>query len=164
MNERLESIRRLLGRIPFRYKLVFGPALAAVAFVIIVFLSFVLGSRNSNLMEDIEQGYFPALSMSYDLERELKVIQEGFKDAAAASDLDFLAQVDEARERFLGALDGQMGNSVLEGELELTVGTDTKVMAAGSVAVIPPDVPHSGIARSCCRVMDIYHPPRDDLR
>ena len=53
---------------------------------------------------------------------------------------------------------------VLEGELELTVGTDTRVMTAGSVAVIPPDVPHSGVARTCCRVMDIYHPPRDDYR
>lgn len=54
--------------------------------------------------------------------------------------------------------------NVLEGELEITVGEETTVLRAGGVAVIPGDVPHGVTARTDCRILDVWHPPRDDYR
>lgn len=54
--------------------------------------------------------------------------------------------------------------NLLEGELEITVGEETTVLRAGGVAVIPGDVPHGVTARTACRILDVWHPPRDDYR
>ncbi len=53
---------------------------------------------------------------------------------------------------------------VLEGKLELTVGSDTGVMEFGTIAVIPPNVSHKGRALTDCRIIDVFHPARDDYR
>ena len=50
--------------------------------------------------------------------------------------------------------------NLIEGEFELTVGAETRKMVAGSLAVIDPDVPHSGKALTACRIVDAFHPPR----
>src|SRR5689334_3626221 len=50
---------------------------------------------------------------------------------------------------------------VLSGELEFTVGPDTRMMRAGDVVVIPPHVPHGGQAGpNGCEVIDVFTPPR----
>lgn len=54
--------------------------------------------------------------------------------------------------------------NVLEGELEIMVGSETHRLAPGQVLVIPPDVPHSGKALTNCRVLDVFAPTRDDYR
>lgn len=54
--------------------------------------------------------------------------------------------------------------TLLEGEFELTVGGDTRAMRAGSVVVIAPAVVHSGRAITACRIVDAFHPPRDEWR
>jgi quercetin dioxygenase-like cupin family protein len=54
--------------------------------------------------------------------------------------------------------------NVLEGELELAVGGETRVLGPGSAAVIAPDVPHSGKGISACRVLDVFYPVREDYR
>ena len=54
--------------------------------------------------------------------------------------------------------------NVLDGEFELTVGGETRVMAPGQVAVIPSDVPHSGRAITDCRLLDAFQPAREDYR
>lgn len=53
---------------------------------------------------------------------------------------------------------------IISGELELTVGDETKILNAGMTAAIPSDVPHSGKAISACEVIDIFNPPRNDLK
>ena len=50
--------------------------------------------------------------------------------------------------------------NLIEGEFELTVGGETRRMVPGSLAVIDPDVPHSGKAITPCRIVDAFHPPR----
>jgi quercetin dioxygenase-like cupin family protein len=50
--------------------------------------------------------------------------------------------------------------NVIDGEFELTVGGETRRMGPGSLAVIDPDVPHSGTAITACRIVDAFHPPR----
>ncbi len=54
--------------------------------------------------------------------------------------------------------------NLLEGEFELTVGGESRVTRPGIVAVIPPNVPHSGRAITDCRIIDVFYPTRDDYR
>lgn len=54
--------------------------------------------------------------------------------------------------------------TVIEGELELTVGGETAVLRPYEVAVIPGGTPHSGRALVACTVIDVFQPPRDDYR
>ena len=54
--------------------------------------------------------------------------------------------------------------NLIEGELELRVGDEVRTVTPGVVAVIPPDVPHSGKALTRCRIIDVFHPVREDYR
>jgi quercetin dioxygenase-like cupin family protein len=56
----------------------------------------------------------------------------------------------------------QMGMGI-EGEFELTIGPETRIVRPGDSYCIPSNVPHS--ARSVngpARVLDIFHPVRED--
>jgi len=52
----------------------------------------------------------------------------------------------------------------IEGEFELTLGDEVRTAGPGTVAVIPPDVPHSGRAITGCRIIEVVHPVREDYR
>jgi len=54
--------------------------------------------------------------------------------------------------------------NVIEGVFELTVGQETSRLGAGSVAVIPSNMSHSGRSVTACRVIDVFHPVREDYR
>ena len=54
--------------------------------------------------------------------------------------------------------------NVVEGELELTVDGTTYNLVPGKVMVLPPNTVHSGRALSDCRVLDVFHPVREDFR
>jgi quercetin dioxygenase-like cupin family protein len=53
--------------------------------------------------------------------------------------------------------------NVIEGELELTVDAQPYSLIPGRVMVLPPDVPHSGRAVTDCKVVDVFHPVREDF-
>ena len=53
---------------------------------------------------------------------------------------------------------------VLEGELELVAGGETHRLTPGQVFAIPGHVPHSGRAVVASRVLDVFSPPREDLK
>ena len=53
---------------------------------------------------------------------------------------------------------------VLEGELELVAGGETHRLTPGMVFAIPGNVPHSGRAVVATRVLDVFSPPRNDLK
>ena len=52
--------------------------------------------------------------------------------------------------------------NVIDGELELVVDGETHSLVAGKVMVLPPNVEHSGRAVSDCKVIDVFHPVRQD--
>jgi quercetin dioxygenase-like cupin family protein len=52
--------------------------------------------------------------------------------------------------------------NVLEGQFELTVAGESKILEPGQVAVIPSGVPHSGRAITACRLLDAFQPVRED--
>lgn len=54
--------------------------------------------------------------------------------------------------------------NVLEGKFELTVAGESRVLEPGQVAVIPSGVPHGGKALTPCRLLDVFHPTRDDYK
>ena len=54
--------------------------------------------------------------------------------------------------------------SVVEGQFELTVAGDSRVLDTGTAAVNPSNTPHSGKAITYCRLIDAFHPVREDYR
>jgi len=54
--------------------------------------------------------------------------------------------------------------NVIDGELELTVEGTPHSLTPGKVMVLAPNVPHSGRAVSDCKVVDVFHPVREDFR
>ncbi len=53
--------------------------------------------------------------------------------------------------------------NVVEGELELTVSGKNYILKPGNVMVLEPNVIHSGRALTACKVIDIFHPLREDF-
>lgn len=54
--------------------------------------------------------------------------------------------------------------NVIAGELELTVDGTVNNLTPGTVMVLPPNMPHSGRAVTECKVIDVFHPIREDFR
>lgn len=53
---------------------------------------------------------------------------------------------------------------VVEGEFELTIAGEKKVLKPGVVALVPPSIEHMGIALTDCHLIDIFYPVREDYR
>lgn len=53
---------------------------------------------------------------------------------------------------------------LLEGEFEFTLASETKKLTPGMIVVIPSNVPHSGLALTACRIVDIFYPVREEYR
>ncbi len=54
--------------------------------------------------------------------------------------------------------------NMIEGEFEMTIDGETRVLGPGAVGVIPPNAVHSGKAIKKCRVIDVFYPIREDYR
>ena len=54
--------------------------------------------------------------------------------------------------------------NLLEGTFELRVSGESRVFSPGTVVVIPSGAPHSGRAVTDCRILDVFHPVREDYR
>ena len=53
---------------------------------------------------------------------------------------------------------------VMEGKFEMTLDGETRQLEAGTVAVIPSNVTHSGVALTDCKIADIFYPVREDYK
>lgn len=54
--------------------------------------------------------------------------------------------------------------NMMEGEFELTVDGEVVVLHPGDILVIPGNVPHSGRSLTNCKIIDIWHPVREDYQ
>jgi quercetin dioxygenase-like cupin family protein len=52
--------------------------------------------------------------------------------------------------------------NLLEGEFELTLEGQVHILKPGTVLVIPSQAVHSGRAITDCRILDVFHPCRED--
>jgi quercetin dioxygenase-like cupin family protein len=53
---------------------------------------------------------------------------------------------------------------MLEGEFELTLNGEAIRFGPGEVIVIPSNAPHSGLAITDCKLLDVFYPVREDYR
>ncbi|MBX7151904.1 cupin domain-containing protein [bacterium] len=54
--------------------------------------------------------------------------------------------------------------NVIRGQLQLTVGNETRVLEPGIIAIIPSHVPHTATAITECFVIDCFYPVREDYK
>ena len=106
--------------------------------------------------------------MSYLTLADLKEIEPvpGFKARFVHSDHMTLAYWNVAAGAALpqhAHVHEQIAN-VIEGEFELTIAGEARVLKPGQVAVIPSNVPHSGKALTKCVLIDAFYPVREDYR
>ena len=98
MRTRLE--RRLgarLGRLTFRQKILLLPAVAAVALLLLVTFTTVLGAINQGRLQTIRDGYYPSVQASRGLREDLAGLQRALQDAVGARDAERLAEADTLR-------------------------------------------------------------------
>ena len=53
---------------------------------------------------------------------------------------------------------------LIQGEFEFNLDGEKKVIGPGWGVIIPPNVPHSGIALEECVILDAFYPVREDYR
>ncbi|HEY0983739.1 MULTISPECIES: cupin domain-containing protein [unclassified Schlesneria] len=57
----------------------------------------------------------------------------------------------------------EQGGMLIRGTMQLTIGDETRICEAGSMFLIPPNVPHRAVAvNGPCLVMDVFSPVRED--
>lgn len=54
--------------------------------------------------------------------------------------------------------------NMIEGEFELTIDGESKILKPNSVVIIPSNANHSGTAVTDCRIIDVFYPIREDYR
>ena len=53
---------------------------------------------------------------------------------------------------------------ILEGQLDMVIGGIDCSMTAGMYHVIPSNIPHSAVAATDCKVIDVFGPVREDYK
>ena len=57
----------------------------------------------------------------------------------------------------------EQGGILLKGQVQLTIGDETRIVEAGSLFIIPPNVPHRAVAvHGPATVLDVFSPVRED--
>jgi len=57
----------------------------------------------------------------------------------------------------------EQGGMLLDGQLELTIGDETRVVEPGAMFIVPPNVPHKAVAvGGPALVLDVFSPVRED--
>ncbi|MEO8033947.1 MAG: methyl-accepting chemotaxis protein [Acidobacteriota bacterium] len=108
------AAQRFLNRLTFRYKLLLLPLMATIAFVVVITVGLVFGTRNQRLLDQVQKGYYPSVQSSGELSALLKEIQRGLQDAVAAANLPALDDVDQVHGVFVRKLDEMATNPVAD--------------------------------------------------
>lgn len=53
---------------------------------------------------------------------------------------------------------------IMEGELDMVIGEQNCLLTAGMYHVIPSNMPHSAIAKTACKVIDVFSPVREEYK
>jgi unsaturated pyranuronate lyase len=57
----------------------------------------------------------------------------------------------------------EQGGMLIKGQVELTIGDETRICEAGSLFIIPPNTPHKAVAvNGPAVVLDVFSPVRED--
>lgn len=93
-----------------------------------------------------------------------KEISEGIKIKVASGEQLMLSfvEISEGANMQLHSHPNEQVGIVLEGEIEITVGTVIRTLKPGDIYLLPPRVPHGIQSRCKARVLDVFTPPRED--
>lgn len=94
----------MLNKLRFRSKLMLFPALASVAFIVILAMAPFFAQRNEAAVERIRSGYLPALQARQSLVGRLDQIQRTLQDAVAVENLDALKEADRHQKKAVADL------------------------------------------------------------
>jgi methyl-accepting chemotaxis protein len=97
----------------FRNKLLALPAVAGLAFLAVLAVSFGLGRASTAALEQVTRGHVPAYQLGRDLQSQLERVQRGLQDAVAAQSPEDLKQVDALRDEYLARVRSESANPVL---------------------------------------------------
>lgn len=53
---------------------------------------------------------------------------------------------------------------IIDGKLDMVIGGKNCLLTAGMYHVIPSNTPHSAVANTDCKVIDVFSPVRDDYK
>jgi quercetin dioxygenase-like cupin family protein len=53
-------------------------------------------------------------------------------------------------------------SNMIKGEMEFIIGGEKMVIKPGQTALIPSNVPHSGVTLTDCEIIDVFSPVRED--
>jgi len=53
---------------------------------------------------------------------------------------------------------------IIEGQLDMVIGGEPCPLKAGMYHIIPSNIPHSAIAKTDCKVIDVFSPAREDYK
>jgi methyl-accepting chemotaxis protein len=104
----------MFDKLSFRYKMLFAPALAVAGFFIVLLVTLVLGNRSVSGLKEVQNGFYPSVEMSQDLDENLAAIQRGFQDAVAAKNVEALSETDALRDKFMQRLADGKDNPLLD--------------------------------------------------
>ncbi len=102
-----------MRNLKFKYKILILPLIAGVLVLMILGLTKKGHKNNAELSSRVENGYFPALDMSRDLETYLEKIQRGLQDVTTASDMENLKETDQFRDAFMARIKAEKSNITL---------------------------------------------------
>src|SRR5271154_3674843 len=104
----------MLKNLTLRWKVILLPCFAAVGFLLLLAVNFVLGRGEEKQLGLIESGFVPSLELSRDLEEALTALQRQLQDAVAAQDAEGLSNAAALRDLFLKRLDDEKDNPVID--------------------------------------------------
>ena len=104
----------MLKNLTVRWKVILLPCFAAIGFLLLLAVNFVLGLREGKQLGLIESGFVPSLELSRDLEDTLTALQRRLQDSVAAQDADALASAASLRDQFLKRLEDEKDNPVID--------------------------------------------------
>jgi methyl-accepting chemotaxis protein len=104
----------MFGKLSFRYKMLIAPTLAMIGFCVVLLVTLTLGSRSVTKMQEVQNGYYPSVELSRDLEGDLSAIQRGLQDAVAAKNMDALSETDALRDEFIQRLNERKTNPLAD--------------------------------------------------
>jgi len=103
----------MLANLTFARKIWLLPGLAALALLLVLATTAVLGRSNTRALTNIQRGYYPAVEMRQTLQASLEHLQRQLQDAVAASDEDGLRAADSIAESFRATLSAGGANPVI---------------------------------------------------
>lgn len=106
-------MKQIINNLSYANKIRMLPVIAAVAFLVLIGLSWYSGYKNRHLLDTVEYGHYSSLEMNQTLFEHINNIHRNLQDAVVASEED---PINEAR-----TLAGQSQELLLAGKDNLTV-------------------------------------------